>query len=236
MEGAEPAKKRGDLGVRLVSAIVMMTIAVTALYFGGLVFDLFVVVVAGLTFYEFMNLIKRAPFGPGAKLAWSVFAALYVGLAAFLLMQVQNPYVLALIVGIVIATDTLAYFFGKTIGGPKLAPRISPNKTWAGLIGGSIGATTALALYFTYGTSPHGAIYYPMVDYLRLVIPGIVLATLAQGGDLLESWMKRQANMKDSSTLIPGHGGVFDRTDGIIPVVLVMAGLLYIYFPEFLGA
>ncbi len=236
MEVVEPAKKRGDLGVRAASAFVMLIVSLFALWLGGAVFDLFVAAVAAVTFFEFMNMIRRTSFSGAARFSWTVFAALYVGFAAFLLMQVQSKPVLALIIGLVIWIDTLAYFFGKTLGGPKLAPRISPNKTWAGLLGGSVGATLALAIYFTYAASPHGAVYYPFADYLRLIVPGIVLAILAQSGDLLESWMKRRAGMKDSSTLIPGHGGVFDRTDGIIPVVLTVAGILYLYYPEWLAA
>ena len=236
MEVVEPAKKRGDLAVRAASGVVMLAVALAALWLGGIAFDLFVTAVAAATFIEFTNMIRRTSFGKGARFAWTIFAALYVGIAAFLLMQVENKLVLALIIGIVICTDTLAYFFGKTLGGPKLAPRISPNKTWAGLLGGTVGATIALALYYTYGTSPHGAVYYPMTDYARLIVPGALLAVLAQSGDLLESWMKRRAGMKDSSTLIPGHGGVFDRTDGIIPVVLTIAGGMYLYYPHWLAA
>ncbi|MGB3740296.1 MAG: phosphatidate cytidylyltransferase [Pontixanthobacter sp.] len=236
MEVVEPAKKRGDLAIRAASAFVMLAVALVALWLGGIAFDLFVTAVAAATFIEFLNMIRRTSFGKGARFGWTIFAALYVGIAAFLLMQVENKLVLALIIGIVIWTDTLAYFFGKTLGGPKLAPRISPNKTWAGLLGGTVGATIALAIYYTYGASPHGAVYYPFIDYARLIVPGAIMAVLAQSGDLLESWLKRRAGMKDSSTLIPGHGGVFDRTDGIIPVVLTIAGALYLYYPEWLAA
>ena len=225
-----------SLAIRAASGVVMLAVAIAALWSGGIVFDLFIVGVAGVTFYEFMNIVKRAPFGGGAKLAWTIFAALYVGGAAFLLILVDSKLILALIIGLVICTDTLAYFFGKTLGGPKLAPRISPNKTWAGLFGGAVGATLALIIFFAHiASDPHHP-GFPLSNYVMLILPGALLAVLAQSGDLLESWLKRKANMKDSSNLIPGHGGVFDRTDGIIPVVLLIAGVLYFYYPEWLAA
>ena len=98
---------------------------------------------------------------------------------------------------------------GRSIGGPKLAPRISPNKTWAGLAGGVIGAEilgAATAYAFDLGT-----------PFLEL---GGLMGLIAQVGDLYESWVKRRAGVKDSGTLLPGHGGVLDRLDGLMPVAL----------------
>jgi phosphatidate cytidylyltransferase len=114
------------------------------------------------------------------------------------------------------ATDIFAYFAGRSIGGPKLAPRISPNKTWAGLIGGMVGAAVAgglTAAFFDLGAP--------------FVYAGAPLAVIAQGGDLYESWVKRRTGVKDSGSLLPGHGGVLDRLDGLLPVVLATYGLLY---------
>ncbi len=118
---------------------------------------------------------------------------------------------------IVWAMDTGGYVFGCTIKGPKLAPKVSPNKTWAGLIGGvalAVGAT-AVFIYFV-GASNH-LLYYGMI--------AAVVAIISQIGDLVESYIKRSLNIKDSSNLIPGHGGVFDRVDGLIfaaPFVFVL--------------
>ena len=113
------------------------------------------------------------------------------------------------------ATDIGAYFAGRAIGGPKLWPSVSPNKTWAGLIGGVVAASTlAAVLHFGAGLP------------LRLTLATPVLAVLAQGGDLYESWLKRRAGVKDSGTLLPGHGGVLDRLDGIVPVAPVAALLV----------
>jgi phosphatidate cytidylyltransferase len=113
------------------------------------------------------------------------------------------------------ACDIGAYFAGRTIGGPKLAPTISPNKTWAGLGGGVLAASAFAAfLHMQYGLP------------LRLAFATPLLAALAQGGDLYESWLKRRAGVKDSGTLLPGHGGVLDRLDGLVPVAPVAAFLI----------
>ena len=121
---------------------------------------------------------------------------------------------------IVWATDIGAYFAGRAIGGPKLAPRLSPNKTWAGLIGGMIAAAVVGALIAWQGDLP-----------AFCWITGGGLAVAAQMGDLFESWLKRRSGVKDSGKLLPGHGGVLDRLDGVVPVAVVVgtalaAGLL----------
>ena len=112
------------------------------------------------------------------------------------------------------ATDIGAYFAGRAIGGAKLWPAISPNKTWAGLAGGVLAASL-------FGAAMHMAAGLP----LRMTLATPVLAVLAQGGDLYESWLKRRAGVKDSGTLLPGHGGVMDRLDGLVPVAPVAAVL-----------
>lgn len=115
------------------------------------------------------------------------------------------------------AADTGAYFAGKTIGGPKLAPKVSPNKTWAGLLGGMLGAA---------GISVAFAL---LVDGQALALAAVsaaVLAPWSQVGDLAESAIKRHVGVKDSGALIPGHGGIFDRVDALLftaPVVALMA-------------
>lgn len=116
---------------------------------------------------------------------------------------------------VVWATDILAYFVGRAIGGPKLAPSISPNKTWSGAVGGTIAAVAGgIAVVSAFG----GAVTS------GLVLVAIVLSAVSQGGDLFESRLKRLFEVKDSSALIPGHGGVMDRLDGFI--VAAAAALL----------
>lgn len=115
------------------------------------------------------------------------------------------------------ATDTGAYFAGRLIGGPKLAPRFSPNKTWAGLFGAM--ASSALVGWIAGRLVPDG----PSAGALAAC--GAVLAVVAQFGDLLESAIKRRFGAKDSSALIPGHGGLFDRVDGLLTAAVALAAL-----------
>lgn len=145
---------------------------------------------------------------------------IYAGLPAFALLYLRYTPTngVALILwtfAVVWATDTGAYFAGRAIGGPKLAPRISPNKTWAGLIGGVLAATVAGALIAAVFRLP-----------ALLLVLGGAMAVLAQIGDLFESWMKREAGVKDSGDLLPGHGGVLDRLDGLVPVAAAMLVLV----------
>jgi phosphatidate cytidylyltransferase len=113
------------------------------------------------------------------------------------------------------STDIFAYFAGRSIGGPKLAPKISPNKTWAGLIGGMTGAGIVGAI----------AAYAFGLDLLFMVA-GAPMGLLAQLGDLYESKVKRRLGVKDSGSILPGHGGVLDRVDGLLPVAIATILLL----------
>jgi len=116
------------------------------------------------------------------------------------------------------ACDSGAYFAGRLIGGPKLAPQISPNKTWAGLFGGIAGATLfGIVMYrITHGS--------PLMIYAAWW-----LAILAQAGDLFESHLKRQAGVKDSGNILPGHGGVMDRLDGLVLVAPAVVFQILVY-------
>jgi phosphatidate cytidylyltransferase len=151
---------------------------------------------------------------------------LYVGLPVLglLLIRHQHDGVIWTFwaLGLVWLCDIGAYFAGRAIGGAKLAPGISPNKTWAGLIGGVAAAALFGALMHIYAGLPW-----------RLTLATPVLALLAQSGDLFESWLKRQAGVKDSGSLLPGHGGLMDRLDGLVPVA-PMAAIL-VMLPEIRG-
>jgi phosphatidate cytidylyltransferase len=135
---------------------------------------------------------------------------LYVGLPVFALLWLRERPGTGLLLAfwalsLVWATDIAAYFAGRTIGGPKIASAISPNKTWAGLCGGMLGAL------LLGGMLTH---YFGLRMELALASP--LLAILAQTGDFFESWLKRRAGVKDSGTLLPGHGGALDRLDGLV--------------------
>ena len=150
----------------------------------------------------------RARLGVG--LLYAVFPAVAL---VFIRQQPGQGLMLALwTLMIVWATDIGAYFAGRAIGGPKLAPGLSPNKTWAGLIGGMASAGLVGAAISSAGGLP-----------VLCWVAGAPLAVAAQIGDLFESWLKRRSGVKDSGSLLPGHGGVMDRLDGVVPVAMLVA-------------
>jgi phosphatidate cytidylyltransferase len=230
MADAEVAPKNSDLPVRLASAVIMLAVAIGALVAGGAVFDTFVVLVALVAFAEFVVLVVGATANIPYRLAFIILGALYFGAAAGVLAG-AGDFLIVLIVGVTVFTDTFAYFTGRAIGGPKIAPAISPSKTWAGLVGGMIGAALWVVLWVV---AIDGGIVGPRFELgLRLsagnlsgaALLGAALAVLAQAGDFFESWLKRRAGVKDSSKLIPGHGGVFDRIDGMLPVAIAVGAI-----------
>ncbi|WP_321391484.1 phosphatidate cytidylyltransferase [Emcibacter sp.] len=160
--------------------------------------------------------------GNGYKLAFA--GALYALLPALSLIWLREfiPGGAYIILWSMITTwsmDTGAYFAGRRIGGPKMSPRISPNKTWAGLIGGAL-----LALV----TGTMSAEYFGFAPLFQYAAVAVLLAIWSQIGDLAESALKRKFNVKDSGAIIPGHGGIMDRVDGILFVMPVVA--LFLFF------
>jgi phosphatidate cytidylyltransferase len=149
-------------------------------------------------------------FAPRERRFWITAGIGYAGtlLLAPLLLRSDQTYgfsAIVLLFAIVWSTDIFAYFAGRAIGGPKLAPAISPKKTWSGAIAGVAGAMlVAVAVAGLMGSLGKGTI----------AVVALLLSVVAQLGDLLESWVKRQFGAKDASHLIPGHGGVMDRLDG----------------------
>lgn len=124
--------------------------------------------------------------------------------------------------------DIAAYFTGKLFGKHKLAPKVSPGKTWEGAFGGLIAAILWLVLTAIYLPDSFGYLLQLKFDWIGLVIIGLVLASWSIIGDLFESMLKRRAGVKDSSNLLPGHGGVYDRIDAVLPVA-PMAAILFIF-------
>lgn len=163
---------------------------------------------------------------------WLSAGPVYVGLPAIALVWLRGfepsgeRIILWLIVSVA-ATDIGAFFAGRLIGGPRLAPRLSPNKTWAGL-GGAVAATAAIGGLTGRldGLAPGPG---------TLALAGAVLAVVAQAGDLAESAVKRRFGAKDSSALIPGHGGLFDRVDGLIAAAGALAVFQWITAGEVLS-
>jgi phosphatidate cytidylyltransferase len=224
------AVRTADLPRRAASALAMLAVAGTAVALGGVVLDSFIALVALVCLAEFVQLILRAATNWAIRLAAIAFGAAYIGLAAAVLAGLE-PYHLIAVLGVVIFTDTCAYFAGRSIGGPKIAPAISPSKTWAGLGGGMVGSALWLAAYMAMAHNTAGrAVLADEAgiggsEALGWAVVGAVLAIAAQAGDFFESWLKRRAGKKDSGSLIPGHGGVFDRVDGLLPVALIVGAL-----------
>ncbi|RUM99384.1 phosphatidate cytidylyltransferase [Pseudaminobacter arsenicus] len=150
--------------------------------------------------------------------AWTSAGLAYAGLSALSVAFLRDSdssglVAILFLFAVVWATDILAYFVGKAVGGPKLAPSISPGKTWSGAIGGTVGGMVAgLAV-----AAASGSTGLPL-----MVGVALFLSIVSQIGDLFESWVKRRHGVKDSGNLIPGHGGVMDRVDGLVAAALAL--------------
>lgn len=265
--------KRGpskELTTRVLSALVMIALALLTAYLGGWAFALFwlaagiammvewtdmtgveprrpvqALLSAGLVVLTLL-LIANAGLGlsavvmlgflaAGALLArggegkrWASLGFAYAAVIVLvppLVREHPDFGILGLLwmFAVVWATDIAAYFTGRTFGGPKLCPSISPKKTWSGFIGGVVAATLGGLLVAWVGRR-FGA--HPPVGYPTLAALAVVASIASQIGDLGESALKRHCQVKDSSHLIPGHGGVMDRLDGFWAVCLIVAAVL----------
>lgn len=204
------------LRTRALSGAVLAAVALGALWVGGWLFTLLVVAASLQMLREWDALNSYAK--PGWKILGIFYAA--VPCASLIWLRYSSFKLVLFVMFVVWATDIGAYFAGRKIGGPKMAPTISPGKTWAGLGGGAGSAAVVAALCETFTPWPTGVI--------AAFFLGAVLALVAQGGDLFESWLKRRAGVKDSGTLIPGHGGLLDRVDGLtftLPLFALLVAL-----------
>jgi phosphatidate cytidylyltransferase len=200
-----------ELFVRSIAAVAMMLVALACALLGGYYFAVLVAAAATAMFYEWTRIVR----GWGA--AWNIAGFFYALIPALALLWVRDRAIdgLALVLWVFIvtwATDIGAFFVGRAFGRAKLAPSISPNKTVAGLYGGMAGAAL-LAGIWTLLTGLGVA----------LLVLAPLFALAAQAGDLFESGMKRRAGVKDSGTWLPGHGGLLDRLDGLVPVAVLTA-------------
>lgn len=157
--------------------------------------------------------------GGGQGRAWAVVGSLYAGLPAVALVWLRGEddvgrQTLVWLMLLVWATDIGAYAFGRMIGGPLLLPVVSPKKTWAGLLGGVTSATLVGLIT---------AMVLALPSPVLVAVGSGFLAVVAQAGDLAESWVKRRWGVKDSSNIIPGHGGVLDRVDGLLTAAVAVA-------------
>jgi len=243
-----------DLRARALSAVVMVAVGSVEIWLGGLPFAVLVLVVMGAMVWELARMTgpavqARTPLllaglavGALAGALWlpSDHAELLLALpalglaltkrrdrriatlyglgilaAGYGLIALRDLGIGALIwlVAVVVASDVLGYFAGRTLGGPKFWPAISPKKTWSGTLAGWVGAALVGLGFVLWGAGGWG-----------LVLLSPVVAFAGQMGDIAESWIKRRCGFKDSSNLIPGHGGVMDRFDALIgAAVMIMA-------------
>lgn len=219
---------RSNLTLRIISSAVMAPVTVLFAWFGGWPFVLFWTAAACIVLWEWSRLVAHS--GPAAVRTYGAFAAwmaagfIYASVLLLAPVALRSDPVLGVVAilflfAVVWGTDIVAYFAGRTFGGPKLLPAVSPNKTWSGALGGTLGGIAAgLAV-----VKLAGLVVAPM-----LVLVALALSAAAQAGDLVESALKRHFGAKDASQLIPGHGGLMDRLDGFLTAVLAaaMVGLI----------
>jgi phosphatidate cytidylyltransferase len=196
---------------RVLSALVLAPVAIAAVYYGAWPFLSFWIVAAVVVLWEWTRLV-----GGVTRPGWAVLGLAYAAslLIAPVLLRHDQSYGMAaifILFAIVWTTDIAGYFAGRAIGGPKLAPAVSPKKTWSGAIAGLIGAGIIVAV---------GAHFIAGTRVAPLVVLAIVLSVASQAGDLAESALKRRFDVKDVSQIIPGHGGVMDRLDGFWAAVI----------------
>ena len=200
-----------ELAIRTLTGVVLIAIALVAAVLGGNLFAYFAAAVATAMFFEWTRITK----GWGA--GWYILGIIYAILPAISLLWIRerDAHGLELLMWTFLvtwSTDIGAYFAGRRFGKRKLAPSISPGKTVEGLYGG-IAAATLVGGAWVLATGLG----------LPLLALAPVMALAAQAGDLFESGMKRRAGVKDSGTWLPGHGGVLDRLDGLVPVAVLTA-------------
>lgn len=239
-----------DLRTRVISGVAMIVVGVAGVAAGGVWFQMLTVFVTAIMVWELWMMIDPSRPVPGMLLAAgtaSVLSGLFANpvILAFALapplvgaialkkerltfalfalaiifagwelvvfrMNFGTVWIFWLIV-VVVTTDVAGYFAGRMIGGPKFWPRVSPKKTWSGTIAGWVGAAIV------------GMIFMSITGLgVGLIFASILVSFASQLGDIAESALKRRMNVKDSSTLIPGHGGLFDRFDGLLGASLAM--------------
>lgn len=243
-----------NLQQRVLSGILLIAVALTLTWAGGIWYRLLAAVISGAVLYEWLSMTAQGEkpsnrwlaigllavllilLVSGASISflsmalvgaiivtgahavrfeagfWPTLGLAYAGLLGVALSALRGDdaaglYATLFLFAVVWATDILAYFVGRAVGGPRLAPSISPGKTWSGAVGGTVSALIAGLAVASYFGSPLG--------WAALAVLILVLSVVSQIGDLFESSIKRRFGAKDSSQLIPGHGGVMDRVDGL---------------------
>ncbi len=212
----------GDLKKRIVFGAVLALPVLVIVYFGGPVFTMLVVAAAIILTHEWKNLIAGEN-EPKARLKLEILGIIYITLPATALIwlrEIADSYgidgrdAVFWVILTVWSTDIAGYFVGRKFGDRKLAPTISPNKTWNGAFG-ALAAALILSIILTPLMKPQHTVTF--------IAATLLMSVVSQVGDLLESWIKRKFGAKDSGSLIPGHGGFFDRVDGLMAAAVFTA-------------
>lgn len=219
--GDRESRRWGDLPKRLFSAVLLIPIALACVWIGGAPFALLTGAAAIGLLAEWVALWRRRPgalgLPPAAALAAGI-AYILAGALSFAWLRtdpVMGRNSVLFLLAVVWISDSIAYAGGRAIGGPRLAPRISPGKTWSGATAGLLAAGLAgFLLDYVLGRATAPA---------RATLGAACIGLVAQAGDLLESWVKRRVGAKDSGVLIPGHGGLIDRLDALLAAALLAA-------------
>lgn len=229
------AHQHATLAKRILSSLVLAPLAIGAVVHGDWPYHFFLALLFIIALREWGTMAGRLERPFIFMAAGAVY--LLIGFTSFVILRADpaEGLVITLVLLIAVwASDIGAYVAGRAIGGPKVAPRISPGKTYAGLIGallaaGLVPVIAALADYSILDASDLPVSWQSITIYLKILIIGILTGLSGQCGDFLISFIKRKAGVKDSGTLIPGHGGVLDRIDA-----LLLAGPVYMVVLMFL--
>ena len=213
---------------RILSALVLGPVVIAAVWFGSYAFYALIAAVFIIGIHEWSRLSMH-----DGRVHWGILAAgiPYIAIACMAAIYLRGGsagfYVLMYVFAAIWACDIGAYAFGKVIGGPKMAPHLSPNKTWAGMFGGALSSIIVVIAYdvFLENNIP-GSQIVAEIDWPVHAVIGLILAFVGQAGDLLESGLKRRAGVKDSGNLIPGHGGLLDRIDALLLALPVFTAIL----------
>ncbi len=211
---------------RIISASIIIPIVVAGILIGGVPFIILVSLNAAVVMYEWFYLAMRSKHR-----ALFLMAGLFYVLVAFwscYLIRIDHGIRYALLFVVMIwASDIGGYVFGKSIGGPKMAKTISPNKTWAGFAGAALFPVIAANIFLHSYDYIYGAQTWDGITKISLAmfVMGAIIGMVGQAGDLMISWFKRHVEVKDTSALIPGHGGLLDRVDA-----MMLAAPVYLFF------
>lgn len=202
-------------GFRVASLVALAAVAGVTVYVGAADALILLAASAGVIGLFMRGFDRKRAF-------WVAAGLLYCGLPMVALLWLRSTMagtiVVAWMFAVVWSTDIGAFFVGRSVGGPKFVPAISPNKTWSGVAGGVVAAAAVSVLINVMILVGRGASILLLSAAVGAALSGIAIC-----GDLLESWLKRRAGVKDSGNLLPGHGGIMDRIDGLVPVAVTVA-------------